>query len=159
MGCKMVLVMMLGMLLLAGCTSTALTLDFVALKPVNEVKLESGGSSGESRVVDVRVFQLKDDAKFKAATVDDIWTNAEGVLGDSLIEVKLGESVFPEDPDGKAVGKQITLDPVNTGARFIGILALFSNSDEGERKVVVPLEQADDVLFELTGYHINIKNK
>ncbi|MCZ7604538.1 MAG: type VI secretion system lipoprotein TssJ [Planctomycetota bacterium] len=158
MSCRMMLVTMLGMLLLAGCTSTALTLDFVALKPVNEIQLESG-SSGESRVVDVRVFQLKDDAKFKAATVDAIWTNAEEVLGDSLVEVKLGESVFPEDPDGKAVGKQITLDPINTGTKFIGILALFSNSDEGERKVVVPLEQADDVLFELTGYHINIKNK
>ncbi|MCG3183082.1 MAG: hypothetical protein ICCCNLDF_01166 [Planctomycetes bacterium] len=158
MGCRMMLVMTLGLLLLAGCTSTSLTLEFVAIKPVNEGKLESG-TDGESRVVDVRIFQLKDDAKFKAATVDAIWTNAEEVLGDSLIEVKLGESIFPEDADGKAVGKQITLDPIDTGTKFIGILALFSNSDEGERKVVVPLDQADDVLFELTGYHINIKSE
>ncbi|MCB9933601.1 MAG: type VI secretion system lipoprotein TssJ [Planctomycetes bacterium] len=158
MRCTWTLGMTLGLVLLAGCTSTTLTLDLVAIKPVNEVKLESG-AIGESRVVDVRIFQLKDDAKFKAATVDAIWTNAEETLGDSLINVKLGESIFPEDADGKAVGKEIILDPLDTGTRFIGILALFSDSDEGERKVVVPVDQADDVLFELTGYHINIKNQ
>jgi len=143
-------------LLLAGCAATTVTLDFVALKPVNEGKV-CGGTDGESRVVDVRIYQLKDDAKFKAATVDALWTNAEEALGDSLLEVKMGDSIFPEDADGKANGKQITLDPLNSATRFIGVLALFSDSDDGERKVVVPLDQADDVIFELTGYHINIK--
>lgn len=148
----------LAIALTAGCSSTSVTLEFVALKPVNEGKLESG-TDGESRVVDVRIYQLKDDAKFKAATVDDVWTNAEEALGDSLIDVKLGESVFPEDKGPQANGKQITIDPLDAGTKYIGILALFSNSDDGERKVVVTLDEADDVLFELTGYHITIKKQ
>ncbi|MCA8914867.1 MAG: type VI secretion system lipoprotein TssJ [Planctomycetes bacterium] len=154
----MLLGLALALAVLAGCTSTTVTLDLVALKPVNEGKV-GDATDGESRVVEVRVYQLKDDAKFKAATVEDVWTNAEEALGDSMIDVKLGESVFPEDANGQANGKQITIDPLDAGTKFIGILALFSNSDDGERKVVVPLDQADDVLFELTGYHITIKQQ
>lgn len=154
----MLLGLSLALAVLAGCTSTSVTLNVVALKPVNEGKV-GDATDGESRVVEVRIFQLKDDAKFTAATVDNVWTNAEEALGDSLIDVKLGESIFPEDPKGPANGKQITIDPLDAGTKFIGILALFSDSDDGERKVVVPLEQADDVLFELTGYHITIKQQ
>jgi type VI secretion system VasD/TssJ family lipoprotein len=138
--------------LLTGCASTTVTMEFVALKPVNTV----GGTEGESRVVEIRIYQLKDDAKFKAATVDALWTNAEETLGEELIEVKLGESIFPEDK-AVAVGKEITLDPLNSATKFIGILALFSETDTGERKVAVTLDEADDVLFQLTGYHISVK--
>jgi type VI secretion system VasD/TssJ family lipoprotein len=137
--------------LLAGCSSTTVTMDFMALKPVNAL----GSATGESRVIEIRIYQLKDDAKFKAATVDAVWTNAEETLGDELIEVKLGESIFPEDK-AAAVGKEITLDPLNSATKFIGILALFSETDTGERKVVVTLDEADDVVFELTGYHISV---
>ena len=149
----MLLGLTIALALIAGCTSTTVTLNVVALKPVNEGKV-GDATDGESRVVEIRIYQLKDDAKFKAATVEDVWTNAEGALGDSMIAVKLGESVFPEDANGQANGKQITIDPLDANTKFIGILALFSDSDDGERKVVVPLDQADDVLFELTGYWI-----
>ena len=154
----MLLGLTIALALVAGCTSTTVTLNVVALKPVNEGKV-GDATDGESRVVEIRIYQLKDDAKFKAATVEDVWTNAEGALGDSMIAVKLGESVFPEDANGQANGKQITIDPLDANTKFIGILALFSDSDDGERKVVVPLDQADDVLFELTGYHITIKKQ
>jgi type VI secretion system VasD/TssJ family lipoprotein len=140
------------LLLFTGCASTTVTMDFMALKPVNGL----GSAEGESRVVEVRIYQLKDDAKFKAATVEALWTNAEETLGEELIEVKLGESIFPEDK-AAAVGKEITLDPLASGTKFIGVLALFSEKDQGERKVVVTLDEADDVVFELTGYHITVK--
>jgi type VI secretion system VasD/TssJ family lipoprotein len=139
-------------MLLTGCASTTVTMEFVAIKPVNGL----GSADGESRVVEIRIYQLKDDAKFKAATVDALWTNAEETLGEELIEVKLGESIFPEDK-AAVVGKEITLDPLASGTKFIGILALFSETDTGERKVVVTLDEADDVLFQLTGYHITVK--
>ena len=141
--------------ILAGCTATSVTMEFRAIKPVNQLE---EGSAGDSRVVEVRLYQLKDDAKFQAATVDEVWTNAEEALGDSLIEVKLGESIFPEDK-AQAEGKQITIDPLDANTKFIGILALFSNSDDGDRKVVVTLDQAEEVLFELTGYHISVKQE
>ena len=144
--------------MLAGCASTTLDTEFIAIEPVNETKTDSG-TDGESRVVDVRVYQLKDDAKFTAATVEAIWSDAEGTLGDSMISVKLGESIFPEKADGPRNGKTITLDPLDSKTRFIGVLALFSDADDGPRKVVVPLDQADSVLFELTGYHITVKQQ
>ena len=141
--------------MLTGCASTTLTMEFIAIEPVNLNQEE--GSSTDSRVVDVRIYQLKDDAKFTAGTVDAIWSDAEGTLGDSLVEVKLGESIFPEKPDGPRNGKEIVLDPLDSQTKFIGVLALYSYTDDGERKVVVPVDQADDVLFELTGYHITVK--
>ena len=149
------LTLCIALTVLAGCTATSVTLNFEAVKPVNQLG-EDG--TGDSRVVEVRIYQLKDDAKFKDATVEALWTDAEGALADSLIEVKLGESIFPEEED-QAEGKQITIDPLDASTKFIGILALFSSSDDGERKVVVPLDQADDVLFQLTGYHIVVKSE
>lgn len=141
--------------LLSGCASTTLTMDFIALEPVNQNQAE--GASKDSRVVEVRIYQLKDDAKFNAASVDALWQDAEGSLGDSLISLKLGESIFPESPDGPRNGKEIVLDPLDTQTRFIGVLALYSYTDEGQRKVIVPVGEADSVQFELTGYHISVK--
>ena len=52
----------IALALLAGCTATSVTLSFEAIKPVNQLG-EDG--TGDSRVVEVRIYQLKDDAKFK----------------------------------------------------------------------------------------------
>ena len=149
------LLMITCLAMLTGCASTTLTMEFIAIEPVNLNQEE--GASTDSRVVDVRIYQLKEDAKFDAATVDAVWSDAEGTLGDSLLAVKLGESIFPEKPDGPRNGKEITLDPLDAQTRFIGVLALYSASDDGPRKVVVPVDQASSVLFELTGYHIKVK--
>lgn len=140
---------------LSGCASTTLDLNFIAIKPVNEGKTDTG-TDGVSRVVDVRIYQLKNNTKFDSASVENIWADAETELGDSLIEVKLGESIFPEDPKDPRVGRTITLDPIDANTKFIGVLALFSNG-EADRKVSVSLDEADDVVFELTGYRIVIK--
>jgi type VI secretion system VasD/TssJ family lipoprotein len=141
---------------LTGCASTTLTLEFIAIEPVN---LASADAEGKSRVVDVRIFQLKDDAKFSSATVESIWSDAEAALGDSLLATRQGESIFPEAPEGPRNGKEIVLDPLDGQTRFIGVLALFSETDDGPRKVVVPVAEAGSVLFELTGYHIKVKNQ
>lgn len=149
------LLFMICIVLLTGCASSTLTMEFIAVEPVNLNKEEAG--STDSRVVDVRIYQLKDDAKFAAATVDALWSDAEGTLGESLVSVKLGESVFPEKADGPRNGKEITLDPLDAQTKYIGVLALYSHTDEGPRKVVVPVDQAGSALFELTGYHITVK--
>ncbi|MBK9974820.1 MAG: type VI secretion system lipoprotein TssJ [Planctomycetes bacterium] len=137
--------------LFVGCSSTSLTVKFVAIEPVNELQ------PGESRPVDIRIYQLKDDAKFKAATVDEIWENDKAVLADALIEVKLGESIFPEKAD-KPQGKEITLDPLNADCKFVGVLALYKNKDaKGDQKTVIAVADASSVTFELTGNHIKLK--
>ena len=148
-----------GLLVLAavmsGCASTSLELNFIAIKPVNVAKSDVD-AEGASRVVDVRIYQLKTNNKFNDASVENVWVDAEGTLGDSLIEVKAGESIFPEDPKDPRVGRVITIDPVDANTKFIGVLALFSEG-ENDRKVSVPLEEAGEVIFELTGYRIVIK--
>ena len=148
---KSCLVLIAAACLMAGCTATSVNLKFIAVEPVNELQ------PGESRNVDVRVYQLKDEAKFKAATVDELWVNAETVLAEQLIEVKLGESIYPEKP-GAPKGREIIIDPLKPECKFIGVLALFQTGDEvGERKLVVPVKEAGSVTFELTGNHIAVK--
>jgi type VI secretion system VasD/TssJ family lipoprotein len=126
------------------------TIDVVSIKPVNEL-------NGQSRVTDIRIYQLKDNAKFDNANIDDLWSNDKEVLGDTLLgEPKTGESLFPEDRNN-AQGKKIEIE-LESQTAYIGILALYSESDEvGKQFVSVPLDKADDVVFELTGYHIAIK--
>lgn len=136
---------------LAGCSSTSVTVKFVAIEPVNELQ------PGESRPVEVRVYQLRDDAKFKAATVDEIWENDKGVLAEHLIEVKLGTSIYPEKKDSPQ-GNEVKIEPLNSECRFIGVLALYKAADEkGDQKVVVPVGEAGSVTFELTGNRITVK--
>ncbi|MBE7490541.1 MAG: type VI secretion system lipoprotein TssJ [Planctomycetes bacterium] len=137
--------------LMTGCSSTSVSLKFVAIEPVNELQ------PGESRPVDIRVYQLRDDAKFKTATVDEIWENDKAVLADHLIDVKLGTSVFPEKKE-KAQGMQVTIEPLSAECRFLGVLALYRQADEkGEQKLVVPVGEAGSVTFELTGNRIAIR--
>lgn len=149
------LTLCLSITVLCSCAATSVTLSFKSIMPVNQLESEADGGS---RVTEVRIFQLNDDAAFKQATADAIWTDAKEALGDSLIKVEAGESIFPEEK-AQAQGNQVVIDPLDANTRFIGVLALFSDTDDGERKVVVPLDQADDVLFELTGYHITIKSE
>lgn len=147
-------VLLMGFALVAGCAATSVTLDVVAIKPVNE--FDGNSRVAESRPTEIRIYQLKDNAKFDNASAEDVWSNAEETLGDTLLGVpKTGESIFPEDR-ANAQGKQITLE-LESQTAYIGVIAGFSKTDELEQRFVsVPVDQAGDVLFELTGYHISI---
>lgn len=142
----MIALALLG-LCFAGCASTTIDLKFVSIEPVNV-------DEGKSRVVDIRIYQLKDAAKWDASTAAAIWDDPKAALGDSLIEVKQGESIFPEKAD-TAQGKVITLDPLSAECKFIGIVAQFGSEDTvGKPFIVATVDEADDVVFRLTGYHI-----
>lgn len=137
--------------ILGGCTATSISMNFVAIEPVNERQ------PGESRNVDVRIYQLRDSANFEKATVDELWENAQAILADHFINVKLGESIFPEKAD-KAQGRVVVVEPLSSECRFVGILALYETAtDKGEQKVVVPVAEAGSVTFELTGKQIVVK--
>lgn len=145
-------VIALGFALLTGCAASSVTLDVVAIKPVNEL-------NNQSRVTDIRIYQLKDNARFDNADIDALWTNAAETLGETLIgDPKTGESIFPEDK-ADAQGKRITVE-LDPETRYIGLLALYSEADEvGEQFVSVPVDRAESVVFELTGYHVSIKEQ
>jgi type VI secretion system VasD/TssJ family lipoprotein len=142
--------MLAAALLITGCQQSRVTLNMVAVPPVNEAT----PGDGESRIVDIRVYQLKSDALFRAATVERLWTDAEGALGDELLETRREIRVFP--PPGAPT--TVVIEPLKLETRFIGVLALYSRADDqGERKIVVPVEQAGSAIFELSGYHIRVR--
>lgn len=140
-------------LMLFGCTTTSVTMSLQAIEPVN---LADGSS--DSRVVEVRIYELKDKTKFEQAVTEDIWDKAEETLGGDLLSVKNADPVYPQKPNAAEGGTKVVIDPLNAETKFIGVLALMTNSDTvGKRHVVVTLEEADDVIFRITGYHIEIK--
>lgn len=150
-------VLMLALCLgLVGCASGSATMTFRAIEPVNL------GPQGESRVTDIRIFQLTDDSKFLGATVDDLWTDdrAKEFLGETLIgEPMSGITIFAEGREN-AQGKEVVIEPIETRTRYIGILAEYSQGDdEGPRFVSVPVDEAESVVIEFTGNHARVVNE
>jgi type VI secretion system protein VasD len=75
----------------------------------------SGG--GQGRPVQVRVYQLKSDARIKGAKFEDVWQNDATALQSDLIKVD-EHTVFP----GQTKAVKVSL---NADARSIAVVALF----------------------------------
>lgn len=135
--------------LLASCLGGGPTALYVrGVKPLNE------NERRESTPVDIRIFQLRDDAKFNQATVDQVWTNAKEVLADDVIAMKQ-VTVFPGSAEDKET--KFELGDLPETVRFIGVLALFPKEDDkGPRKVAIAKKDAGSVL-RFTGYHISVE--
>ncbi len=119
------------------------------LKPLNE------NDRKESTPVDLRIYQLKDDARFKQAPVENLWVKPKEALGEDILGEKT-ITVFPQDPPGE--NKEVPLGVLPEATRFIGVLALYSKEDDkGPRRMVVAAAEAGSGVFELTGYHITWK--
>jgi type VI secretion system protein VasD len=134
-----------ALLVLAGCT-VPVKLQMRGVKPLNENERK------ENTPVDVRLYQLKDNGRFEQATIDNLWMKDKETLAEDLVAVKT-VTVFPAEP--QSAPKVEDLGKLDPAIRFIGILALYAKEDEGKpRKVVVPVAEADDVVWEFTGFHI-----
>jgi type VI secretion system VasD/TssJ family lipoprotein len=133
-----------GLAILVSCGGpTALYVRGV--KPMNENERK------ESNSVAIRIFQLKDDARFNQATIEKLWTDDKGALADDLVAMK-PSTVYPGSADDKE--KEVQLGELPDAVRFIGILALYPKEDDkGPRKIVLPKADAGTVL-RFTGYHI-----
>lgn len=144
----------LALAVLTGCTATSIDVRFVAIEPVNELQ------PGESRPTEVRIFQLRDSAKFDKATVDELWEEdkARATLAEQLIDLKLAGSIFPGKGDTVAP-TIIKVEPISMECRFVGVLAMFNSkgAKDDQQKVIVPVADAGSVTFELTGNHITVK--
>lgn len=115
------------------------------VKPMNE------NDRKESNSVAIRIYYLKDDARFNQATVDKLWTDHKGALADDLTGQKEA-TVFPGSADDPY--KTVELGELPEAVRFIGILALYPKEDDkGPRKFCLPKGEAGTVL-RFTGYHI-----
>jgi type VI secretion system VasD/TssJ family lipoprotein len=133
---------------LAACGGPA-GLYVRGVKPMNE------NDRQESTPVDIRIFQLRDEARFTNATVDDLWTKAREVLGEDYHALKQ-VTVFPGAPDTPEV--RIELGELPESVRFIGVLALFPKDDgKGPRKLAVARKEAGSRVLRLTGSHLELE--
>jgi type VI secretion system protein VasD len=138
----------LALILLVGCSSTA-TLQVRGVAPLNL------NDAGESTPVDVRIYQLKDDAAFKRATFEKLWTEDEKVLGQDRLAAPRVESIVPGNATDQP--KRIALGELEVGTRFIGIMALYAKTDARDARVLVlPISEAEKPVIEFSGYGISI---
>lgn len=134
---------------LAACGGpTALRVK--AVRPVNVVRMND---KDESTPVGIRIYQLRDDAKFRQASVDDLWRDSKKVLGEDLVAPEKPHTALPRDADGAP--EEVDLGVLDPAAKFVGVLALFPKEDEKKlRKEIVPANEASGTVIVLTGYHI-----
>jgi type VI secretion system VasD/TssJ family lipoprotein len=130
---------------LAACTNVA-SGGVRGIRPLNV------NDQSESNSVDVRFYQLKDDARFKEAPVEKLWTDDKAALGEDLLAVKT-VTIFPGTGEGPAT--TVELGELPAAVRFVGVLALFSKEDKkGPRKLVLSKDEAKGFALVLTEYHI-----
>jgi type VI secretion system VasD/TssJ family lipoprotein len=139
-----VLLLLLG-LLCAGCSGNrTLSLPIKGVAPLNPNEAQ------ESTPVSVRLFLLASPDRFRAATVERLWTDARNALGDDLLAPVCEVTVFPGgDREPAAVH---SLESPGS-ARFLGVLALFQRSEsKDQRAIVVPLAEAERQGIRLSGF-------
>jgi type VI secretion system protein VasD len=136
------------LLLASGCGRTA-TLQMRGLAPLNL------NDAGESTPVDVRIYQLKDDAAFKRATFEKLWTEDEKVLGQDRLAAPRVESIVPGSATDQP--KRVALGELATGTRFIAVMALYAKADARDtRTLILPVDEAERPIIEFSGYGIAI---
>ncbi len=136
------------LVLLVGCTRSA-TLQMRGVAPLNL------NDAGESTPVDVRIYQLKDDGAFRRATFEKLWTEDEKVLGQDRLGAPRVESIVPGNHTDQP--KRITIAELETGTRFIGVMALYAKADARDARVLVlPVDDTDAAVIEFSGYGISL---
>jgi type VI secretion system VasD/TssJ family lipoprotein len=136
----------LALCAICGCGST-LTLQVRGIAPLNLTDAD------ESTPVDARIYQLKNDAKFRNAVVDQLWTKDKATLGEDYLTDPKVVTILPGGVHDKPV--QIVIGDLAVGTRFIGILALYHRSDAADKRVlVVDVNDLDGKVIEFTRYSV-----
>jgi type VI secretion system protein VasD len=93
------------------CQALPLTLALTATQRSNAL------SSGEGRPVQVRIYQLKSDARLRTASFEDVWQTDTKALEGEVVSSEQ-HTIFPGEK------KTITVQP-KPDATFLGVVALF----------------------------------
>lgn len=146
---KLYLPLMLGLLtmVLGGCVSHSIGLDFDATKNLNP------DVNQQSLPVQVKIIQLKNALAFRSAQFDDLWEQPKQSLGASYLEEK-NVVVLPNSR------KQVTLT-MSSDASFIGFVAIFRNRVGDSWRVIEPVPHSyllyPKFEIQLTGHTIRVK--
>ena len=122
-------------LLISGCSSTKkmLDLDTTAVLDIRIAEEVNPNEDGRSTPVVIRVFSLADERQFKREDFLNLYEDAANRLGKDLIdEVKLRELAPSEQRIEKL---ELTED-----TRFLGIMAEFSQFQNAQALIVLPIE-------------------
>ena len=137
--------------------AAAATLSLVACNPATRLRVRGVAplnlnEANESVPVDVRIYQLKDDARFARAKAEDLWVKPKEVLAEDVVaEKKI--TVFPGRPEDAP--QDVEIGQLPPEVRFVGILALYSKTDDkGPRHLVLPREEANNRILRFSGYHV-----
>ncbi len=109
----------------------------------------------ENIPVDVRVFLLKDNGTFMKANFEQLWgAKYKDVLGTDLMGEPRPLTIMASQT------KKLDLGEIPKDVRFIGVMAMYQTKADGppqQRHVAVAKEDADDVVFELIEYRLEVK--
>lgn len=135
---------------LASCTARTGNVKLRGLEPLNL------NDRGESGVVTVRIYQLKDEARFQSSVFDTLWTNDSEALGEDRLADPTTVKVYP--PSGsEATVQKADIGQLTTGTRYIGVMGLYSKTDpEGRRRVVIPVDELSKRIVEFEGYSVRL---
>jgi len=144
-----VLLLSLACLFLVGCSGPRqVNLPVRGVAPLNP------NDAQESTPVDVRVWPLAAPDRFRSATVDQLWTDAKGVLGSDLLGEFRVFTVFPGGSGDPVVEQRIEV-PGSTA--FLGVLAMCQRSDaQDQRATVVAIDEAEKLGLILTGFSVQL---
>lgn len=105
----------------------------------------------ESTSVRLRIYQLKDDGRFRNATYEHLWDDDVDALGDDRLGEPIERVVQPGLPDAEPTEVKFELD---SAARFIAVFAMYgpkqrSTSMSAVLRRVLQVRDAEDFIFEL----------
>jgi type VI secretion system VasD/TssJ family lipoprotein len=136
--------------LLSSCSGPSVSLR--ALSPVNL------NADGESLPVKVRIYALRDDARFRAAPFADLWTKDREVLGDDRLQDPKVVMVPPVSL--QAAPQLVELSELPKEARFLGIVALIQHADQPDRRrAVIARQDIGAQIIELVDASIVMHNR
>lgn len=122
--------------------------------PVRGVSPLNPNEAKESTPVNVRVWPLAGADRFKAATVDQLWTDAKAALGPDLLAAPATFTVFPGGDSDPVVEQRLEV-PDSTA--FLGVLAMYQRSDAvDQRATVVSIEDAEEHGLVFTGFAVHV---
>lgn len=137
--------------MLCGCG----TPDRVALRAIEPVNVNA---QGESLPVQIRVYELADDKRFMSASFTALWLDDKTVLGEDRQAQPRVVIVRPGPVGGPP--QEVTFGTLSGYTHFIGIMALYPDAGEGDaRRAVIPLEQVEDKVVELTGTSVTVRDR
>lgn len=93
------------------CAPVPAVLSITATKRVNAV------SAGEGRPLQIRIYQLKSDARLRTASFEDIWQNDTKTLEGEFVSMEQ-QTVFPGET------KQVEVTP-KPDAHYLALVGLF----------------------------------